>query len=380
MGKKLAIKGHATRGKEVIELLEMMGGCADELIDNGIDEKYAYFIVKDENNVIDAFPIADKNGVDFDTRIFTLEEFLEKYPFKVGDKAVYEDDNDIVVINEIKWDDNVGDIFCNVKRIDENDCFLCPPELLKPYKETLETKVFGYRIGDVIFTNDTGWIRITKKLWDCFVEEHVYEGFGVINGHEYKDIRHHNVTGKLQLGHLKNCKDVDDVRCVNAIIDDVMINQITNKVSLIKFKPDVCDDKIELQLEDYDIEVIDGKTYAVRKKPKYPKTYKECLIITSYDKEERILYLLEKFKQLLICRNVYWKIAGEEMGLDGPWKPDYKNPDIDLYVIINTYNRVEKEKYGYGFPHCVLTFPTEEMRDAFYENFKKEIEECKELL
>ncbi len=26
MGKKLAIKGHSTRGNEVIELLEMMGG------------------------------------------------------------------------------------------------------------------------------------------------------------------------------------------------------------------------------------------------------------------------------------------------------------------------------------------------------------------
>lgn len=67
---------------------------------------------------------------------FTLEEFLWKYPLKVGDKVVYEDDNDIVVINEIKWDNTVGDIFYNVKRIDEDDCFLCPPELLKPYKET----------------------------------------------------------------------------------------------------------------------------------------------------------------------------------------------------------------------------------------------------
>ena len=27
MGKKLAIKGHPTRGKEVIELFKMMGGC-----------------------------------------------------------------------------------------------------------------------------------------------------------------------------------------------------------------------------------------------------------------------------------------------------------------------------------------------------------------
>ena len=68
------------------------------------------------------------------------------------------------------------------------------------------------------------------------------------------------------------------------------------------------------------------------------------------------------------------------MGLGKPWEPDYKNPDIDLYVIINIYNRVEKAKFGYGFESCVFTFPTEEMRDAFYENFDKDLEFCKELL
>ena len=158
------------------------------------------------------FKVIEDNGYKWNAETKTLEKLVQP-KFKVGDKAVYKDDNNIVVINEIKWDNNVGDIFYNVKRIDENDCFLCPPELLKPYKETnmnddryqetLKTEVFGYTIGDVIFTNDTRWIRITKKLWDCFAEEHVYEGFGVINGHEYKDIRHHNVTGKLQLGHRK---------------------------------------------------------------------------------------------------------------------------------------------------------------------------------
>lgn len=68
------------------------------------------------------------------------------------------------------------------------------------------------------------------------------------------------------------------------------------------------------------------------------------------------------------------------MGLKESWEPDWKNPDIDLYVIINVYNRGEKAKYGYGFQQCVLTFPTEEMRDIFYENFKDLIETCKELL
>lgn len=81
-----------------------------------------------------------------------------------------------------------------------------------------------------------------------------------------------------------------------------------------------------------------------------------------------------------MCRDAYWKIAGDEMGLGKPWEPDYTNPDIDLYVIINIYNRLEKAKYGYGFQQCILTFPTAEIRDTFFENFKGLIETCKEMI
>ena len=41
MTNKLAIKGHPTRGKEVIELLEMMGGIADNIQGN-VDEQFYY--------------------------------------------------------------------------------------------------------------------------------------------------------------------------------------------------------------------------------------------------------------------------------------------------------------------------------------------------
>lgn len=44
MSKKLAIKGHPTRGKEVIELLEMMGG-NNRFSLNGLSSNHAcYFI------------------------------------------------------------------------------------------------------------------------------------------------------------------------------------------------------------------------------------------------------------------------------------------------------------------------------------------------
>ena len=103
MGKKLAIKGHPTRGKEIITLLEMMGGYKDTLLkDEDIyDDNYFYFILAEENNVIDGYPLKYKDKVDEDYVIFTLEEFLERFPYKVGDEFGYAYDK----ITEMFWDD-----------------------------------------------------------------------------------------------------------------------------------------------------------------------------------------------------------------------------------------------------------------------------------
>ena len=166
-----------------------------------------------------------------------------------------------------------------------------------------------------------------------------------------------------------------------------------NRPSLNDFM-DMLDNKIKLPegyvFKDENGNVINtNKIVLEKKKKEYPKTYAECCRVLGVSEFEynhtgtKVWYrhkLMATLDNLMLCRDAYWKLYGEENGLGKPWEPDYKNPDIDLYVIINIYNRVEKAKYGYGFQHCVLTFPTEEMRDAFYENFKSEIESCKELL
>lgn len=103
MGKKLAIRGHATRGKEVIELLKMMGGYKDSLLkDEDIyDENYFYFILAEENNAIDGYPLKYQDTVDEDYVIFTLEEFLERFLYKVGDEFCGPYDK----ITEMFWDE-----------------------------------------------------------------------------------------------------------------------------------------------------------------------------------------------------------------------------------------------------------------------------------
>lgn len=126
----------------------------------------------------------------------------------------------------------------------------------------------------------------------------------------------------------------------------------------------------------------DNKVVLTKKQPQYPKTYVECAkilncfsasYINGYKNE-----LLKKFQQLLIYRAAYWKLAGKEMGLDKPWKPDW-NDVCDKYTIyVVCGNEIWRDK-GQTI-NTLLAFPTMEMRDAFYENFKELIKECKELL
>lgn len=144
-----------------------------------------------------------------------------------------------------------------------------------------------------------------------------------------------------------------------------------------------CDyaDEVELYLGDYEIKVRDGRTFAVKKKPVYPKTIEECvkllgvdfrLDIDSYKRK-----LMAYFYRLILCRDAYWKIAGEQMGLGKPWEPDW-NEATAKYTIVVIENKLEK-RYALT-QNYILAFPTIEMRDTFYENFKDLIENCKELL
>ena len=132
---------------------------------------------------------------------------------------------------------------------------------------------------------------------------------------------------------------------------------------------------------------IDGRYILRDKKPKYPKTYDECLKILGYNTVHIISMncghnglLMMKLQRLLIFRDAYWKIAGEQMGLDKPWEPDWgENNGGYRYCIRNQSNKIVLSNEWLG-ENYILSFPTEEMRDEFYKNFKELIEECKELL
>ena len=134
---------------------------------------------------------------------------------------------------------------------------------------------------------------------------------------------------------------------------------------------------IEFDLTKYSYEVKDGKLIIEEKKPGYPKTYEECCQHLGCDDKISNKKLV-LFSQLINARNAYWKIASEEMGLDKPWEPDWENYNEYKYCIYITENTANTGIFYND--NQILAFPTEEMRDAFYGNFKDLIESCKELL
>jgi hypothetical protein len=116
----------------------------------------------------------------------------------------------------------------------------------------------------------------------------------------------------------------------------------------------------------------DYRKILIRKKQiEYPKTFKECSSVIN----EKSAYAIDGYKGirlyelqcLLICRDAYWKIAGEQMGLDKPWKPDWTDTNQQKYNIYCVANELKMQ------PSCelqhVLAFPTRAICDAFFKGF-----------
>ena len=144
----------------------------------------------------------------------------------------------------------------------------------------------------------------------------------------------------------------------------------------------------EMREERLEIEVRDGyqfkdengnvinatKIVLEKKKKEYPKTVDRCrVIVGAMSGHGAFGYqakLMSSFMSLLICRDAYWQIAGD-------WRPEFRFGK-KKYCIITKDNKVISATVEET--NRTLVFPTEEMRDAFYENFKDLIEQCKELL
>lgn len=105
-------------------------------------------------------------------------------------------------------------------------------------------------------------------------------------------------------------------------------------------------------------------------RPTYIGDAAEILDISMFMSENYCKEQLETLQRLLVFRDAWWKMADD-------WKPDWNNVSDKhcIYFVSGEIWLTECQTR-----QCTLAFPTAEMRDAFYDNFKELIDKCKELL
>lgn len=298
----LAIKGHKIRGKEVIDIFNMFGG--KDIGYSGFCSAYFYYI--DEYGNITGTTNLPKDII---YSVLTLEKFIEKYPYKVGDKVKISSSNDNYAgtIISMRWDDGYNEVIYTVKWDD------------------IINSVLSYRVQDL----------------QPYKEQEPMEEQKLIPPYMDYDVR----TYKM------NPAEMDGEQFIVPIP------------------------------KGYEFVGVDNQQVVFEKvKPQYPKSYEECCDILQLESKFILSELtiteeitIKPFIQLKRCRDAYWKLAD--------WSFKIGNHDNStVYAITIFGNGIIKDFYHALNCNRILVFPTEEMRDVFYDNFRELIEKCKELL
>lgn len=98
MTNNLAIFGHLTKGKNVIEILEMLGG--KNVYNLTGNRKFTYYIIDSNKEIKGGYYIFGDEECIF----LTLEEFLKTYPYKVGDEVNCPCKGCVKTVTSMNWD------------------------------------------------------------------------------------------------------------------------------------------------------------------------------------------------------------------------------------------------------------------------------------
>ena len=101
LNKTLAIIGHPTRGKEVIQILEMLRG-KNKWLYNGDKNTSIYFIQSSTRNISWA-PIGAAYIPGNLFEVYTIDEFYTAFPYKVGNEVVFCPEGYHGAIKKISW-------------------------------------------------------------------------------------------------------------------------------------------------------------------------------------------------------------------------------------------------------------------------------------
>ena len=125
---KIAIQGHPTRGHEVIQILESLGG-KKFYYSNAFDKYLVFFI--DDKGYISCFHHESPLVKDC-FKIYTLEEFEKEFPFKIGDR--------VTVVSNIPYKVVAFGYFMGRLCYELNNGLYYNSEVLTLYKEMKEER------------------------------------------------------------------------------------------------------------------------------------------------------------------------------------------------------------------------------------------------
>ena len=227
-----------------------------------------------------------------------IEEFFEKFPYKIGDKVIAYVEGNLAqfTIQDIRWNNELN-------KIEYKICSSwCDASLMQPYKdETMEDKG---NISDGYHTfNELYEYRLlyNASMFNEFAKQGLYD--------VHKSKRHSDgtipfgdenwfiVQAELPTGQISNHYEMKDWELFN----------VPEKEKANHYDGHTPQD-VAKRLRDF-----------LTPKPQYPKTYEECCKnvfgLTPWgmtiDVPMHYSPLIIHFTKLLICRDAYWKMAGD---------------------------------------------------------------------
>ena len=159
----IAILGHPTRGKEVIQILESLGGRNNACLTGKSD---FYYYINHNGNTIECH---DYRYVNEHCKKYTLEEFEKEFPFKIGDKVIDYEGDVATIIGFAYIKENLG-----YSLQYENGRGTATTDILKPYKEMEEKRNISITIHKAKeWYNEGGELR--KIALQAYSEEELTE-------------------------------------------------------------------------------------------------------------------------------------------------------------------------------------------------------------
>lgn len=352
----IGIVGSVEKGCEIISTLErLMKGSNVYNLDGKRNDRIYYAEFSTINGCI---IIKECSYPGDNLRVFTLEEFYKKYPYKIGDSVYIKGKTTKHTITKARWDGrevvyevidgnryeklSVNDITSLVAK-ETRKLFIRVGEIPEDEKTTIfnegsDTEEYKEGVSVYNTVNIDGVFRIimpipAKKGQGLFYENEIcgdkVQGVFLVEGDEIG-------IGPNNEPLIKNIK----------IIEDLTENFIDPLPKTYKECCEILGIEEDLSLV---YENIDGKRIN-------PDTISNYRI--------RRLKLQHIMDKLFICRDAYWHVYKN-------WKPDNNCPK---YYISTNSGKVSIEK---TVSKCefLLCFPTERICQIFYKNFEELINE-----